>query len=990
MPEILHTEITGRGAPLVLLHGWAVNRRVFEDLAARLSPRFEVHSVDLPGHGDSAGIGCDPDPGAIAARVFDAVPDGAVWVGWSLGGMIALAGALAAPERIRALVMVASSPRFSRTDGWRHAMEAETIGRFADRLREDYGAALWDYLALQFPGAGRSDPRVRALHEAQSAAPPARDAITAGERILLDADLRAASAGVRVPSLLVTGALDAMVLAKVAADWTAIWPELVTERIAGAAHSPFNTHPEAFIDALDRFLGARPAAPATRPPQESPTMASEHVSERGHESEPNAGQPDALRSVEEMEPSAEEGESAATASEHASERGHEPEPHAGRSNLRLSVEEMEGFYRTMARVRGFDQKVAELFETGEIKGTAHSYVGQEAVAAGVCASLTGQDFIASHHRGHGHCITKGASMDRMMAELMGRETGYCRGLGGSMHIADLDLRILGANGIVGASMPLACGAALAAKLRGEDSVVVAFFGDGASNQGVFHESLNLAAVWRLPVIFVCENNQYALTTSYRNTTSVERIADRAASYGIPGLRVDGNDVGEVYHVAREAIAAARAGEGPTLIEALTYRWGQHSMRANLKDPRSEDEFSGWMARDPLKRLASGIESAGNGAGDRLGAIDAEVESELDRAIEFGRSGAAPGVDSMCDAVCAPHADYPPPPPPGARELGFPQALNEALRQEMARDERVFLMGEDVGATGGIFTVSAGLMQEFGEARVRDTPISEATFVGCGVGAAIAGMRPVVEIQIFDFIALTMDMMANQAAKFRFMLGGRNTVPLVVRGPQGGGVRLAAQHSQSLEAWFTHVPGLVVVAPSTPYDAKGLLVSAIRDDNPVVFCEAKLSYMAGKGPVPEALYALPLGKADVKREGGDVTVVATMAMVPRALAAAETLAREGMSVEVIDPRTLRPLDEDTILSSVRKTSRALVVHEAWTTGGFGAEVSALIADKAFMDLDAPVRRLGALDVPMPYNDALERATIPSVERIGEAIRELAAF
>ena len=950
MPEILHTEITGHGTPLVLLHGWAVNRHVFEDLVKRLSPRFEVHSVDLPGHGGSAGIGCDPDPGAIAARVFDAVPDGAVWVGWSLGGMIALAGALAAPDRIRALVMVASSPRFSRTHGWRHAMEAETIRRFANRLRDDYGAALWDYLALQFPGVGRNDPRVRALHEAQHAAPPARDAITAGEHILLDADLREASAGVRVPSLLVTGALDAMVLAKVATDWNAIWPGLVTERIAGAAHSPFNTHPEAFIDALDRFLDARLAAPPTGFPKESPMMAPEHESGRGHE----------------------------------------PGAHAARSNIRLSVEEMERFYHTMSRVRGFDRKVAELFEAGEIKGTAHSYVGQEAVAAGVCANLTGRDFVASHHRGHGHCIAKGASMDRMMAELMGRETGYCRGLGGSMHIADLDLRILGANGIVGASMPLACGAALAAKLRGEDSVVVAFFGDGASNQGVFHESLNLAAVWRLPVVFVCENNQYALTTSYRNTTSVERIADRAASYGIPGLRVDGNDVGEVHHVSREAVAAARAGEGPTLIEALTYRWGQHSMRANLKDPRPEDEFSSWMVRDPIKRLASEIERDGNGAGDRLGAIDAEVESELDQAIEFGRSGTALGVDAMRTAVCAPHADDPAPPPPGTRELGFPQALNEALRQEMARDERVFLMGEDIGETGGIFTVSAGLLQEFGEARVRDTPISEAAFVGCGVGAAIAGMRPVVEIQIFDFIALTMDMMANQAAKFRFMLGGRNTVPLVVRGPQGGGVRLAAQHSQSLEAWFTHVPGLVVVAPSTPYDAKGLLVAAIRDDNPVVFCEAKLSYMAGKGPVPEALYAIPLGKADVKREGGDVTVVATMAMVPRALAAADTLAREGVSVEIIDPRTLRPLDEDTILRSVRKTSRALVVHEAWTTGGFGAEVSALIADKAFMDLDAPVRRLGALDVPMPYNDALERATIPSVERIGEAIRELAAF
>ena len=665
---------------------------------------------------------------------------------------------------------------------------------------------------------------------------------------------------------------------------------------------------------------------------------------------------------------------------------------SSRSNIRLSAQEMEGFYRTMSRVRGFDEKVTELFEAGEIKGTAHSYVGQEAVAAGVCANLTERDFIASHHRGHGHCIAKGASMDRMMAELMGRETGYCRGLGGSMHIADLDLHILGANGIVGASMPLSCGAALAAKLRGEDSVVVAFFGDGASNQGVFHESLNLAAVWRLPVVFVCENNQYALTTSYRSTTSVERIADRAASYGIPGLRVDGNDVGEVWHVSREAVARARTGEGPTLIEALTYRWGQHSMRANLQDPRPQDEYSDWMARDPIKRLAHAIASTGtgNGAAGRLESIDGEVRDELDRAVAYGRAGAEPTCGVMEGAVYAPRADCPDPPPPGDREIGFTQALNEALRQEMARDERVFLMGEDVGETGGIFSVSAGLMKEFGEARVRDTPISEAAFVGCGVGAAIAGMRPVVEVQIFDFIALTMDMMTNQAAKFRFMLGGRNTVPLVVRGPQGGGVRLAAQHSQSLEAWFTHIPGLVVVAPSTPYDAKGLLVSSIRDDNPVVFCEAKLSYVTGKGSVPEELYAIALGQADVKREGDDVTVIATMAMVPRALAAAEILAREGVSVEVVDPRTLRPLDEDTILSSVRKTSRALVVHEAWTTGGFGAEVSALIADKAFLDLDAPVRRLGAPDVPMPYNDALERATIPSVERIATSIRELAAF
>ena len=311
------------------------------------------------------------------------------------------------------------------------------------------------------------------------------------------------------------------------------------------------------------------------------------------------------------------------------------------------------------------------------------------------------------------------------------------------------------------------------------------------------------------------------------------------------------------------------------------------MRANLQDPRPGEEYDDWLDRDPIKRTES-ILTAGNGGKQgngngavRIEAVAGEVAAELEGAIEYGRRGSEPTAALFDEAVYASHKAYETPPAPGNRELEFPAALNEALDQEMGRDDRVLLMGEDVGATGGIFTVSRGLLEKYGEERVRDTPISEATFVGCGVGAAIAGLRPVVEIQIFDFIALTMDMLVNQAAKFRFMLGGKNTVPLVIRGPQGGGVRLAAQHSQSLEAWFTHVPGLVVLAPSTPYDAKGLLVAAIQDDNPVIFLETKLSYMTSKGPVPQAHYALPIGKAEVKRTGSDVTVVATMAMVPRA-------------------------------------------------------------------------------------------------------------
>ena len=662
-------------------------------------------------------------------------------------------------------------------------------------------------------------------------------------------------------------------------------------------------------------------------------------------------------------------------------------PNMTTSNVTLSAETAETIYTTMRRIRAFEEKTKTLFEQGAVKGTAHSYIGEEAVAAAVSANLRDDDYMASNHRGHGHCIAKGADQSLMMAELMGRENGYCGGLGGSMHIADLSLGILGANGVVGATMPLATGAALAIKLRGGDQVVVAFFGDGASNQGTFHECCNLASIWKLPILFVCENNQYALTTSYRDTTSAAQISDRAGGYSMPGVTIDGNDAGEVYAVVGEAVERARQGEGPSLIECMTYRWGQHSMRANLRDPRPKEEYDAWIARDPIKLLEERMRAEKTVPRKRINEIGKEVIQDLENAVAFGAEGAEPTVEQMLAAVYAEHAHHDEPGPTGVRELTYVEALGEAMSSEMARDDSVFIMGEDVGQTGGIFGVTKGLWERFGNDRVRDTPITEVGFTGAAVGAAVTGMRPIVELQIFDFVALTMDMLVNQAAKFRYMLGGKPTVPMVLRGPQGGGIRMAAQHSQSLEAWFTHVPGLVVMAPSTAYDAKGLLTAAIRDDNPVIFLEHKMLYMESKGIVPEEDYAISIGKGDIKRVGTDVTVVATMAMVPRALAAARILERDGISVEVLDPRTLRPLDEELILTSVAKTNRLLIAHEACKNGGFGAEVSALVVEKGFDDLDAPIVRVGGLDVPIPYNDVLEREVIPSQERLMQAIREL---
>ncbi len=360
---------------------------------------------------------------------------------------------------------------------------------------------------------------------------------------------------------------------------------------------------------------------------------------------------------------------------------------------------------------------------------------------------------------------------------------------------------------------------------------------------------------------------------------------------------------------------------------------------------------------------------------RLAEIRDTVEAELTKAVETAKLAAEPTVAVFEGAVTAPHHDFGPEPGPGhetARELGYGEAIREAIDQEMARDPRVFVMGEDVGKIGGIFAATRGLIEKYGKERLRDTPISEMA----------------AEIQIFDFITHMIDPIVNQAAKFRYMLGGVPKVPVVFRGPQGGGVRLAAQHSQSLEAWFCHVPGLVVMAPSTPYDAKGLLAAAIRDDNPVIFCEHKLLYVQTKGPVPAIEYVIPVGKADIKRPGKDVTVVATMALVAPALRAADQLAREGLDVEVIDPRTLRPLDTETIINSVKKTGRLVIAHEGWKKWGFGAEVAAFVQEEAFDYLDAPIARIGMRDVPMPYNDTLERIVIPGQDEIQEAIKAVA--
>ncbi len=652
----------------------------------------------------------------------------------------------------------------------------------------------------------------------------------------------------------------------------------------------------------------------------------------------------------------------------------------------FSMVDLVEMYRRMLLIRGFEQRVAALYRDGEVPGFVHLSIGQEATAVGACWPLGPADVITSTHRGHGHCLAKGLDPVGMFAELMGKDQGTNRGRGGSMHIADPKLGIFGANGIVAAGLPIAVGAATAGQLRADGSVAVAFFGDGAPAQGAFHEAMNLAGVWQLPVIFFCENNGYAefSPAATQHATSLEQ---RAAGYGLPFVAVDGNDVAAVAAVAEDAVLAARAGRGPTVIEAETYRWHGH-YEGDPQRYRSADEVQEWEARDPLpaheKRLR------GVGVGDtEIKLLESSVADQLDGAVEAARRLASPAASTLSDFVirARPARAEPAPPPRDAPVFRTMDAIRAALEVELTEDDRVFVAGIDVGAGGNVFGLTRGLADQFG-ARVRDTPILETAIIGLGVGAAMAGMRPVVELMYLDFLGVCFDQLLNQAAKLPFMTGGAAEMALTVRTQFGGGRSSGSQHSQSLEALLAHIPGLSVVMPSTPADTYGLLRAAIQDPNPVVFIENRLLY-GMKGPQPPLDYILPIGTSAVVRAGKDLTVVSISRMVHEAVAAAESVEDEGISVEVIDLRTVAPLDVAPVLESVHKTSRLLIAHEAVVPFGIGAEIAATVAREGFWDLDAPIERIGAASTPPPYSPELERAWLPDRADIAAAIRRLAA-
>ena len=673
--------------------------------------------------------------------------------------------------------------------------------------------------------------------------------------------------------------------------------------------------------------------------------------------------------------------------------------------------------------REWDQRFEKLFRQGGV-AKWYSGVGSEATTVASAACLRRDDALLTIHRDSGAILRYYASCEdlvpgllpvenrhgreksrellyRLACQLLGRSDGFTAGYDRSFHYAHLEeesgLKHIGMISHMGAMIPVAAGVALAFRQQGSDRVALNYIGDGGTSTGEFHEGLNMAAVLDAPLVLVILNNRYAFSTPTSEQYRAESLAVRAEGYGIEGIRIDGNDPLAVSAAVSGAVERARGGGGPTLIEAMLGRMRGHSEGDDSLGILDEAEKEKYESEDPVACLEASLVEQGIATTEhieKVRGICAELVLEIvDEAAAsaapklaggerpvFARATGSPGKGPLARGLAG-----------SAEETSYLEAISLALGDAMEEDPEVFLMGQDIAAFGGAFKVTRGLLEEFGPGRVLNTPIAEAGMIGIASGAALLGKRPVVEMQFSDFVSCGFNPLVNVAARFHYRTG--LPVPLVIRLPSGGGVGAGPFHSQSLEATFLHVPGLKVVVPAWPEDAYSLLREAIRDPNPVLFFEHKYLYRRVKASLAPASIDIGAGVeagARIVRPGDGVSVFTWGWMVHRAVAAAEALGEEGISVEVVDLRVLAPLDERTVMESVGRTGRALVVHEAQLTGGFGGEIAARIAEGAFEALDAPVRRLAYPDHPVPFNKELEAVCLPDEESIAASLRELAAW